>query len=364
MDPQTNPYAPGAGAPPPELAGRDEVIRDSRVAIQRNKLGRHARSFMFVGLRGVGKTVLLNKIKSIAKEEQAIVNLIEAEGKRPLSITLIGALRSALFELDSFQGVSEKVKRSLRVLKSFAGAIKLKHGEAEISIGVENEPGVADSGSLTRDLTDLFIAAGEAAKSQNTVIALLIDEIQNLPPVEIEALIMAVHRVNQELLPIMIFGAGLPSLLKSTGSAKSYAERLFDYRKINSLDETEARRALVMPAANLDVTFLGDAVGEVLKWTRGYPYFLQEWGYQAWNVAANSPIGLDDIAKATEGAMKRLDEGFFLSRYVRLSTKQKEYLRAMAKLGPGPHNTGEVEKTADKASQQFQTTYEELIKMV
>lgn len=361
MRPQSNPYAPGAGTPPPELAGRDTILADAHIAIQRNKLGMSARSFMFVGLRGVGKTVLLNEVQAMADKEGAITDFIEVNANSRLSVDIIEILRVALLKLDSIKGVSEQVKRGLRVLRSFIGAVKVKYEDIEISLDIENEPGVADSGVLTRDLTEVFVAVGEAAKARKSAVVIFIDEIQNLPAEEFEALIMAVHRTNQKVLPVMIFGAGLPSLVKLLGETKSYAERLFEYSDIGPLDEKESRRALVNPAAASKVKFVKGAVEAVTECTEGYPYFLQEWGYQAWNIATKSPITTANIRKASQLATERLDRNFFRSRYERLSHKEKGYLRAMAELGPGPHKTCDVAKITNKTIHQLSPTRDALI---
>jgi len=361
MNPKTNPYAPGAGTPPPELAGRDGVLTDAKTAIERNQVGKSARSFMFVGLRGVGKTVLLNEVQAIAEEQGALTDFIEVSTHEPLSKTIIPTLRAALLKLDRIKGVSEQVKKGLRVLKSFVGAIKVKYDDVEISVDVDAEPGVADSGTLARDLAELFLAVGEAAKARSSSIVILIDEIQNLPAEEFEALIMAVHRTDQKRLPFLVVGAGLPLLVKLSGDAKSYAERLFEYPDIGPLDPKEAARALREPAAEADVEFDDDAITSVVEKTKGYPYFLQEWGYQSWNTANGSPITAEDVAVAGDIAIRRLDQNFFRSRYERLSDPQKAYLRAMAELGPGPHKTGDIAKIIGKQSSQLGPTRDALI---
>ena len=356
-----NPYFPGAGTRPPELAGRDEILEDVRAAILRNKSGAPARNFLLFGLRGVGKTVLLGELRTIGEEEGAVTSLVEVSANERLSITMITILRAVLLRLDRGARVSEQVRRGLRVLKSFVGAIRVKYHDVEFSIDVDSEAGVADSGILTRDLAEVFVAAGEAAKARKSAIIILIDEIQNLPAKELEALIMAVHSTSQRSLPFMIIGAGLPSIVKMAGDAKSYAERLFEYPKINSLNEKDARRALIKPAAASEVRFENGAVEAIIERTKGYPYFLQEWGYQAWNVATGSPITIADIRKASGLAIKRLDENFFFSRYKRLSNPQKDYLRAMAGLGSGPYNTGDIAEAMKKTQQQISATREGLI---
>lgn len=233
MKPSKNPFAPGAGMPPPELAGRDELLSEARLTIQRNKNGNSVRSFIYVGLRGVGKTVLLNEVQAIAEDEHTISDFIEVSVNEPLSKVIIATMRSALLKLDRIRNVSEKVKLGLRILKSFVKAIRVKYEGVEFSLDIDAETGIADSGTLNRDLAELFVAVGEAAQSRESSIVLLIDEIQNLPIEEFEALIMAIHRLNQKKLPILVVAAGLPLIVKLTGKAKTYAERLFEYPKIS-----------------------------------------------------------------------------------------------------------------------------------
>lgn len=361
MNPTINPYAPGAGTPPPELAGRDSILENARLYIARNRLGKPARSFMFVGLRGVGKTVLLNEVQSIAEEEGAITEFFEVNNNSSLSVEIVASLRAALLKLDRIKGVNEQVKRGLRVLKSFVSVLRMKYKDLEFSIGVDNEIGVADSGTLSRDLADLFVAVGAAAKARKKSIVVLIDEIQNLPTEEFEALIIAVHKTNQKNLPIMIVGAGLPQLITLSANTKSYVERLFEYPTIGSLDDDAARRALIAPAMEAKVEFNEDAVNSIVQQTKGYPYFLQEWRYQAWNIAKKSPITIADIRKASKLALKRLDENFFRSRYVRLTDSQRDYLMAMSELGSGPYKTSEIAKKMGKKSSALAMTREALI---
>ena len=316
---------------------------------------------MFVGLRGVGKTVLLNEVQSMAEEEGALTDFIEVASNEPLSITVIATLRSILLKLDRIKGVNGQVKRSLRVLKSFVSAVKVSVQGVEFAVDIDGEPGVADSGTLSRDLAELFVAAGEAARAQNSSIVILIDEIQDLSPEEFEALIMAVHRTDQKRLPLLVVGAGLPLPVRLSGNAKTYADRLLEYPELGALDPAEARRALVRPAARASIEFDEEAIKAVVRETRGYPYFLQEWGYQAWNTAPGSPITVEDVARSSEIAIGRLDRNFFRSRYARLSEPQKAYLHAMARCGPGPHRTGVIAGAMGKSSRQMGPTREALI---
>lgn len=350
MNPLLNPYAPGAGTPPPFLAGRDEIVTGAKLSVERNQGGKSARSFIFTGLRGVGKTVLLNEVQAIANEAGAITDFIEISDNERLSVKIVSTLRAALLKLDSIKGVSEQVKRGLRVLKSFVGTLKLKYHEVELSVDVDKERGVADSGTLARDLAEVFVFAGEAAKARGSSIVILIDEIQNLPQEEFEALIIAVHRTDQKRLPIMIVGAGLPSLVKISAEAKTYAERLFEYPEVGALNDTEARHALVNPVKESSVDYSEDAVRAVLERTKGYPYFIQEWGYQSWNMATSSPITLADVQSAGKQAINRLDKNFFRSRFEILTNPQREYLGALAKLGPGSHRSSSIASKLGKSS--------------
>jgi hypothetical protein len=361
MNPTANPFAPGAGTRPPELAGRDEVLASAELAIHRKLAGKASRSFIFVGLRGVGKTVLLNEVQTMAERHGAYTDFIEISSIEPLSKSMIATLRAALLRLDRLRGVNDKVKRALRVLKSFVTGAKVKYGEIEFSIDIDAETGVADSGTLSRDLAELFVAAGEAAQARDASIVLLIDEIQNLPRDEFEALIMAVHRVDQKGLPVLIVGAGLPQLLKLSGDAKSYAERLFEYPDIGPLDRAGIKRAIAGPLAAAGVAIDADAVALIAEQTQGYPYFLQEWGYQAWNQVNGDRLSRVDIERAGAVVEERLDRNFFRSRYERLSEPQKAYLRAMAELGPGPHRSGDVARQLGKTVQQLGTTRDGLI---
>ena len=361
MELWNNPYAPGAGTPPPELAGRDTLLDNARSAVKRSKSGRVARSFIVVGLRGVGKTVLLNEAQAIADAEYAITDCIEVGNNDSFSKLIIPTLRSILLKLDRASGVNGYVKKGLRVLKSFIGTVKLNVHDSEVSLDIDAESGIADSGVLSKDLADTFVAVGESAKSCQTSIVILVDEIHNLPLSEFEALIMAIHRTNQKGLPLLVIGAGLPSLVRFSGNAKTYAERLFEYPEIGPLDFTEAKRALVIPAIRENVEFEEAAISEVVSQTQGYPYFLQEWGYQVWNTAESSPITLADIKKSNTLILGRLEKIFFRSRYERVSDAQMRYLKAMARSGPGPHRTGQIAQAMGKSSRQVSSVREALI---
>ncbi|WP_226018223.1 ATP-binding protein [Novosphingobium sp. FKTRR1] len=362
MDPITNPYAPGAGSQPPELAGRNDVLERTRITLARVKQGRPAKSFMLVGLRGVGKTVLLNRIQEIAEEAGYRAALVETPEGKSLPEVLLPSLRRILLQLDSKEKVNEVVKRSLMVLKGFANTLKITVGEVEIGLGIDPAHGVADSGDLEADLPDLLEAVGRAAKARDTAVALIIDEVQYVAEAEFSALIMAVHRISQKQLPVVVIGAGLPQLVGLAGKSKSYAERLFDYPQIGALAPTDAQAALIEPARREGVLYEPDAVDEAVRVTNGYPYFLQEWGYHSWNAAIHSPITRNDVAQATQTALASLDESFFRVRFDRLTPREKAYLFAMAGLGSGPHRSGDIASRLNVAVESIAPVRSSLIK--
>lgn len=338
MDPFENPFRPGAGTPPPALIGRDELIGSYSVALRRTLAGRPGKSVMPIGLRGVGKTVLLNRFEQLARENGLQTGFMEAPETGEFKRLLATRLRSILLGLD--QGlVSRAVKRAMGTLKSFT--CTLPDG-ISISLGVDPIIGSADSGVLSEDTTDLLVAVGEAVKDQGTGLLLAIDEVQYLTAEELAALISAIHRTVQLSLPVILVGAGLPQLPGLAGSAKSYAERLFDFPQIGPLAHPDARAALELPAQAQRVAFTGSALGELLDRTQGYPYFLQEWGYHVWNVAPKSPIAPEDVRLAAPDVQRQLDENFFLVRMDRLTPAEKSYLAAMAELGRGPHRSGDI----------------------
>jgi hypothetical protein len=299
MDPLRNPFSPGAGNPPPELAGRDELLEQARITLGRVKAGRFEQGLILVGLRGVGKTVLLNKIRELAERDGYAVVMVESTESRSLPELLIPALRRVLIQFDAMAGLSTKVKRGLRVLRSFIGAVKVKVGDIEIGLDIDPEKGSADSGDLEADLAELFSAIGEAAQDRRTAVAVIIDEIQYLDENEMSALIMAMHRISQRSLPLVLVAAGLPQLVGLAGRSKSYAERLFQYPTVGPLTDADARAALRDPLAEQGVAMTDSALDALVEVTRGYPYFLQEWGYQVWNAATSSPIELDVVHSAT-----------------------------------------------------------------
>ena len=342
MDPRRNPYAPGAGAPPPELAGRDALIERAAIALDRIRSGRHDKSMILVGLRGVGKTVLLNRVQLDAEERGIHGMRLEAPEDRSLPGILAPAMRAALLKLDRARAATAVGKKAMRALAGFVGSMKIKYGDVEVGLEVEPEKGLADSGDLDVDLTDLLVAVGEAAQERSTAFAVFVDELQYVEENQLASLITALHRCAQKQLPITLFGAGLPQIVGQTGRAKSYAERLFDFPEVGALEDAAARLALTVPAEKEGVIFESAALDEILAQTEGYPYFLQEWGKNAWSVAASSPITAEHVRVATVHALADLDASFFRVRFDRLTPAEKSYLRAMAALGPGPHRSGDI----------------------
>jgi len=340
MDETANPFAPGAGTQPPELAGREHIISSVRVALGRVKLGRSAKSQMLLGLRGVGKTVLLNRIADIAESDGYETVVLEAPEDRRLADMLVPPLRHLLFKLSRIDQAGVVAKRALGILRAFAKAFKVKVGDVEFT--VEPETGTADSGSLEADLPEVLLAVSRAAKEAGSAIAVLVDEVQYLSEADLAALIVAVHRVALKGLPFVVFGAGLPQLAALAGEAKSYAERLFAFPEVGPLDDAAARDAISAPLRRAEVEIEPEAIDIILRTTKGYPYFLQEWGYHAWNVANESPIVEADAKRATAQALRALDKGFFRVRFDRLTPREKDYVRAMAELGPGTHRSGEI----------------------
>jgi hypothetical protein len=342
MDPRRNPYAPGAGTPPPELAGRDDLIERSAISLDRIRAGLVARSFVLYGLRGVGKTVLLNRIQRDADARGFATAKMEAPEDKSLPAVLAPHLRTLLLKLSRGERAKDKATRALRALAGFVGALKVKFQDLEIGIDVPIERGLADSGDLETDLGALLISIGEAAAATGTAAALFIDEIQYVVEDQLAALISAFHSASQAQVPVTIVAAGLPQIVGQTGRAKSYAERLFEFAQVGQLDSVAACAALCVPAEKAEVRFERAAIEEILQQTRGYPYFLQEWGKHSWDIAEVSPISRANAELATSRALAELDASFFRVRFDRLTPSEKRYLRAMAELGAGPHRSGDI----------------------
>lgn len=342
MDPIKNPFSPGAGSPPPELVGRDPILEQARILLGRVRQRRPEKSMLLTGLRGVGKTVLLNEIKRMADDDGYRTIFIEAHEGKALGPLIAPYLRTLLYDLNRMAGTGDKVKRGLAVLRSFIDALKLTMGDITIGLDIEPEKGAADSGDLEVDLPNLLVAIGEAAEDRKIPVAIFIDEIQYFTKKELGALIMAMHKIQQHQLPLVLLGAGLPILPGLAGESKSYAERLFSFPNIGELSIDDTAKALQDPAQEAGIAFEPSALTEVYRLTKGYPYFLQEWGYVAWNIATSTPITLQVIQDATLTVIPRLDENFFRVRYERLTPSEKNFLRAMAELGQDAHRTGDI----------------------
>jgi hypothetical protein len=361
MDPVTNPFAPGAGTPPPELAGRDELRETIRVAIERVRRGLPTKSMMLVGLRGVGKTVLLDRMRDDAERLGIQTLRVEAPEGRSLPAILAPQLRQALLRLSRNEKAKELAQRSLRALAGFAKSLKVKYADIEVGFDFSPEPGLADNGDLEHDLQALLETAGEAAKGAGTALAIFVDELQYVKEEELAALITALHRTAQRSLPVILIGAGLLQLRGRMGQAKSYAERLFDFPELGALPRDAAKIAIVKPTRDQGVEVTPTALDRIVRETHGYPYFVQEWGKHSWDAADASPITDKDVETASVTAIAALDESFFRVRFDRLTPSEKKYLRAMAELGPGPHRSGDIAAELQRPVSSFGPTRSNLI---
>lgn len=348
MDPLRNPYSPGAGSKPPALTGRDAELQAFRVLLARLRRGASEKSMLVTGLRGVGKTVLLNAFRDVAESEGfRTTDVTEITHDTDFRRTMARLSRRALLGLDPIEKMKDKVLDAVRVFKAFT--VKLP-GELEIELDVEALRGHADTGNLSEDLSDLFVALGEAARARESGIVFLLDEVQFLSRADFEALIAALHRTTQRGLPITLVGAGLPQLPKLAGEAKSYAERLFNFPRIGPLDRDSAREALERPAHEQGGAFESGATEFVLDYTEGYPYFLQEYGQHLWNLSPGPTITRVDAERARDGVRRQLDDGFFRVRIGRTTQAERNYLSAMAGLGNGPYRSGDVADRLHRAS--------------
>lgn len=359
MDRRSNPYAPGAGLQPPELAGRGPLIDDASIDMDRVLAGRPAKGLMLLGLRGVGKTVLLNRLRALADEKGFCSIRVEAPEGGNLPQLLTPQLRQTLYALDLRKAATHNLHRAASVFANFAKAFKVKTGDLEFS--VDFAPGEGDTGNLEQDLPHLLGTTARAAAERQTAVGLFIDEVQYLSSQELAAVIVACHEVAQENLPFLFIGAGLPQVAALAGKAKSYAERIFDYPNVGSLEPDDARCALVKPAQAEGVTYERGAVEEILAAAQNFPYFIQEWGYQVWNAAPSSPITREMVRAATPQVVEHLDSSFFRVRFDRLTPLEQKYLRAMAELGPGPRATGKIAQTLGVASASIATVRQRLV---
>jgi hypothetical protein len=348
MSPLYNPFSPGAGTQPPELAGRDELRESLSVSMTRVRQGLSAKCVVMTGLRGVGKTVLLDRVRLDAEDSGIQTLRMEAPEDRSLPAMLLPELRQALLRLSRSQKAKDLADRGLRALASFAKAMKFKYEDIEVGLDMEPEAGLADNGDLEQDLQMLMETVGHAAKKAETAAVLFIDELQYVREKELAALITTLHRMAQRNLPVLLVGAGLPQIPGQMGKAKSYAERLFDFPVIGPLSPDASRQAISRPIRAQKIEITDDALDLIYEHTRGYAYFLQEWGKHTWDAASLSPIVRGDVEVASKTAIAALDDSFFRVRFDRLTPVEKRYLRAMAELGPGPHRSGDVAVVLDR----------------
>lgn len=352
MDPRKNPYAPGAGTKPPALVGRDGQLESFDILLERLENGYAEQSMIITGLRGVGKTVLLDAFREMAERRDWATVEWEIERRSAFAPKVAAHARKALLQIAPKSRWKERAQRAAATLKSFTLTFN-PDGALTAGLDVDALAGAADSGSLPEDLTDLFVALGEAARDHGVGVILLLDEIQFLQQPELEGLIVALHKCARRSLPITLVGAGLPQMPRLAGEARSYSERLFRFVQIGELDPgTFARDALVLPADALGVAFSPDAVGHIVTYTQGYPCFLQEYGRIVWDESSDSPISEEDARSVQPIVEERLDESFFRVRAERTTELELRYLYAMAELGPEPHRATVVARRIGRTAEQ------------
>lgn len=355
MDPVRNPFAPSAGRRPPELAGRDEVLETATTMCRRLIMHRPARPMMLLGLRGTGKTVLLNEIRRIAEAERVLVSFIEAPEGANLARLLIPEIRKIMRGLSTVEAAKHIAVKGLRGLRNLASGLNINVGD--IGIGIDGadlpEPGFADSGDLQFDLPDLFDVLGDAVARAGKGWLLLIDEVQYLNEADLAALIVALHRVSQTEKPVGFSGAGLPQVARLAGDAKSYAERLFVYPAIGALNVDAAKQAISRPLEAEGVGISDAAINRIVEATQGYPFFLQEWGYKVWDISTGPNIALDDVENARTPVTESLDDGFFKVRMDRLTRAETTFVSAMARLGDGPYPIADVARELGRRTQSL-----------
>ena len=360
MDPYRNPFAPGAGSPPPELAGRDDILETAKISCGRAVRGKNARSIMLLGLRGTGKTVLLNQIGKIAEKENLLVSRFEAPEGEGLARLLYPELHKVLRSLSGVETARQIAVRGLRGLRNFASVFNIEM--AGVAVSVEAEPGLADSGNIQYDLPDLFILIGRTAQAAGRGWILLIDEVQYLSEPDLSALIVAIHRISQEGLPILLVGAGLPQIARLAGDAKSYAERLFHYMEVAALDPSSAARAIEKPILEEEARIDPAALKIIVKGTQGYPFFLQAWAAVAWDIAEGPDITCEHAYRAYTETLALLDAGFFKVRLDRLTRAETQLVRIMAKLGDGPYAMTDIAQAMNRTQQSLGPARANIIK--
>ncbi|MGV1003332.1 MAG: ATP-binding protein [Candidatus Nanopelagicales bacterium] len=363
MQALTNPYTPNAGAEPQAVVGRDDQLASFDLLLARIERGRTEQSMIISGLRGVGKTVLLGQFraKALARDWVVVELEVSKHDESAFRRDIATRIRTALFALLPKARWTDRFQHAAAVLKSFT--VTDSAGIWSAGLDVAAAEGFADHANLSLDVTDVFLALGEAAQERGRGVVLLFDEVQFLNRAQLEALIEAMHKIVQRKLPITLVAAGLPQIAELAGDAKSYAERLFKFPAIGNLSPQDARTALTRPAAEEGISYTDDALDEAFTITAGYPYFLQELGYAVWTVAEGPVISRDDILTTIPGYEAKLDESFFRVRLDRATELQRAYLRAMAQLGPEPHKASDVGDVMGRTSQNLAPTRAELINM-
>jgi hypothetical protein len=351
MDPRMNPYAPGAGTKPPALVGRVSELKAFEILLERLERGYAEQSMIITGLRGVGKTVLLDVFREKAEARDWAAIEWEVEKNAPFAPRVAALVRRALLQIAPRARWTERARHAAGILKSFTLTFT-PEGAVTTGLDVDALAGVGDSGALAEDLGDLLVAVGEAAREQGVGAILLFDEIQFLRPPDFEALIVAMHKCVRRSLPVTLVGAGLPQMPRLAGEAKSYSERLFHFPQIGELSAEAAGDALVLPAGKLGLEFDDDAVGFIVDYTQGYPYFLQEYGRITWDETSGSPVTRPVAESVLPLVEAKLDESFFRVRVERTTNQELRYLCAMAELGPEPHSAGEVAQRIDRTAPQ------------
>lgn len=351
MDPFRNPFAPGAGSRPPELAGRSAILEAARIQCGRAVQGRSARPIMLLGLRGVGKTVLLNEIGRNGESENLLVSRVEAPEGESLARLIFPEMRKVMRSLSGVAAAKQLATRGLNALRSFASIFKIE--VAGVEVAVEAEPGLADTGDLQHDLPDLFTLIGKAAQAAGRGWLLLIDEVQYLSESDLSALIVALHRISQDGLPVLMVGAGLPQIARLAGEAKSYSERLFHYPTVGALDPIAAGQAVEKPMIEEGASITPEALQAIVTRTQGYPFFLQEWASVVWDNAEGPEVTLADVDRSYAETMARLDDGFFKVRIDRLTKAEVQFVKAMAHLGDGPYAMADIARSLDRSQKSL-----------
>ena len=352
MDPRKNPFAPGAGTKPPALVGRDKQIESFDILLERLENGYVEQSMIITGLRGVGKTVLLDVFREKAEARDWATVEWEVEKNAAFAPKMAAHVRRALLQIAPKARWTHRVLRAASVLKSFTLTFN-PDGAMTAGLDIDALAGVGDSGALSEDLTDVLVAIGEAAQDRGVGVVFLVDEIQFLRPPDLEALIVALHKCARRSLPLTLVGAGLPQMPRLAGEARSYSERLFRFSRIGELDAgSDARDALLLPARDLGVELEPEAIDFIVEYTQGYPYFLQEYGRIVWDEASDYPVTLDDVESVLPLVEAELDESFFRVRAERTTELELRYLYAMAELGPKPHRASEVARRIQRTVEQ------------